>query len=74
MSKTLFQKIADREITGDIVYEDDQVLAFRDIRPAATMVGVTGLVDPDMLLEIEADEKVNPVEAMRQTYDKLESK
>lgn len=28
---------------------------FRDIRPAATMVGVTGLVDPDMLLEIEAD-------------------
>ena len=35
MSKTLFQKIADREITGDIVYEDDQVLAFRDIRPAA---------------------------------------
>jgi enamine deaminase RidA (YjgF/YER057c/UK114 family) len=28
---------------------------FRDIRPAATMVGVTGLVDPDMLLEMEAD-------------------
>jgi enamine deaminase RidA (YjgF/YER057c/UK114 family) len=28
---------------------------FRDIRPASTMVGVTGLVDPDMLLEIEAD-------------------
>jgi len=28
---------------------------FRDIRPAATMVGVTGLVDPEMLVEIEAD-------------------
>ena len=28
---------------------------FRDIRPAATMVEVTGLVDPDMLVEIEAD-------------------
>jgi enamine deaminase RidA (YjgF/YER057c/UK114 family) len=28
---------------------------FRDIRPAATMVEVSGLVDPDMLLEIEAD-------------------
>ncbi len=28
---------------------------FRDIRPAATMVAVTGLVDPDMLVEIEAD-------------------
>ena len=35
MSKTLFQKIADREIQGDIVYEDDLVFAFRDIRPAA---------------------------------------
>jgi enamine deaminase RidA (YjgF/YER057c/UK114 family) len=28
---------------------------FRDIRPAATMVGVTGLVDPEMLVEIEVD-------------------
>jgi enamine deaminase RidA (YjgF/YER057c/UK114 family) len=28
---------------------------FRDIRPVATMVGVTGLVDPEMLVEIEAD-------------------
>jgi histidine triad (HIT) family protein len=34
MSKTLFQKIADREIPADIVYEDNLVLAFRDIRPA----------------------------------------
>jgi len=28
---------------------------FRDIRPVATMVGVTGLVSPEMLVEIEAD-------------------
>lgn len=28
---------------------------FGDIRPASTMVGVSGLVDPNMLLEIEAD-------------------
>jgi enamine deaminase RidA (YjgF/YER057c/UK114 family) len=28
---------------------------FRDIRPASTMVGVTGLVDPNTLVEIEAD-------------------
>lgn len=28
---------------------------FRDIRPAATMVGVTALVGPDMLVEIEVD-------------------
>lgn len=29
--------------------------AFRDVRPAATMVGVTRLVDPRMLVEIEVD-------------------
>jgi enamine deaminase RidA (YjgF/YER057c/UK114 family) len=28
---------------------------FREIRPASTLVGVTGLVDPAMLVEIEAD-------------------
>jgi enamine deaminase RidA (YjgF/YER057c/UK114 family) len=28
---------------------------FRDIRPAATMVQVAKLIDPDMLVEIEAD-------------------
>jgi histidine triad (HIT) family protein len=34
-AKTLFQKIADREIPGDLVYEDDRCVAFRDIQPAA---------------------------------------
>lgn len=28
---------------------------FRDIRPASTLVAVSGLVDPEMLVEIEAD-------------------
>ena len=28
---------------------------FRDIRPAASMIGVTALVAPEMLVEIEAD-------------------
>ena len=35
MSKTLFEKIVAREIPANIVYEDDMVLAFRDIKPAA---------------------------------------
>ena len=35
MSQTLFEKIIAREIPADIVYEDDQVLAFRDISPQA---------------------------------------
>jgi len=35
MSNTLFDKIIAREIPAAIVYEDDLVLAFRDIKPAA---------------------------------------
>ena len=35
MSKTLFEKIIAREIPADIVYEDEMVLAFRDIKPKA---------------------------------------
>lgn len=35
MSETLFSKIIDREIPADIVYEDEQCLAFRDINPQA---------------------------------------
>lgn len=35
MSKTLFQKIADREIPAKIAFEDDLVLAFHDISPQA---------------------------------------
>ena len=35
MSKTLFEKIIAREIPATIVYEDDRVLAFHDIKPVA---------------------------------------
>lgn len=33
--KTLFQRIMDREIPGTFVYEDDDVVAIRDINPSA---------------------------------------
>lgn len=33
--KTLFEKIADREIPADLVFEDDLCIAFRDINPQA---------------------------------------
>jgi histidine triad (HIT) family protein len=34
-SKTLFEKIVARELPAAIVYEDDLVLAFRDLKPQA---------------------------------------
>jgi histidine triad (HIT) family protein len=35
MPDTIFDQILRREIPADIVYEDDDVLAFRDIHPQA---------------------------------------
>jgi histidine triad (HIT) family protein len=35
MQDNIFQKIIDRQIKADIVYEDDRCLAFRDINPQA---------------------------------------
>ena len=33
MSETIFSKIINHELPADIVYEDDAVMAFRDINP-----------------------------------------
>lgn len=35
MSKTIFQKIIDREIPAQLIYEDNHVVAFNDINPQA---------------------------------------
>jgi len=35
MSETIFSKIIKHELPADIVYEDDSVMAFRDINPQA---------------------------------------
>ena len=35
MSKTLFERIAAKEILANLVYEDEHVVAFRDLHPQA---------------------------------------
>ena len=35
MSETIFSKIIKHEIPADVVYEDDEIMAFRDINPQA---------------------------------------
>lgn len=58
MSKTLFEKIAAREIPADIVYEDEFVVAFRDISPQAP---VHALIVPKQAIpriaEAQADDQ-----------------
>ena len=34
-TKTVFEKIRDRELPAAIVYEDDEFIAFNDLKPAA---------------------------------------
>ncbi|MFL2697595.1 MAG: histidine triad nucleotide-binding protein [Gammaproteobacteria bacterium] len=35
MPETIFQKIIDKEIPSDIIFEDDLCIAFKDINPVA---------------------------------------
>lgn len=35
MGKSIFSKIIDREIPAEIIYEDEQLIAFKDINPQA---------------------------------------
>jgi histidine triad (HIT) family protein len=52
--KTLFEKIIAREIPAQIVYEDDLVLAFRDINPQAP---THALIVPKKLIPRVAEAK-----------------
>ena len=52
MTDNIFQKIIDRQIKADIVYEDDRCLAFRDVRPQAP---VHVLVIPRKVIPTHAD-------------------
>lgn len=52
MKDNLFQKIIDRQIPADIIYEDDQCLAFRDVNPQAP---VHVLIIPRKVIPTHAD-------------------
>lgn len=57
MSETIFSKIIRKEIPADIVYEDDEILAFRDINPQApTHVLIIPKIEIATVNDIQADQ------------------
>ena len=59
MSDTIFHKIMRREIPADVVYEDDDVIAFRDIAPQAPVhVLFVPKVDYATLNDVPEDDAV----------------
>ncbi len=59
MSDTIFTKIINREIPADILYEDDDVLAFSDVSPQAP---VHFLVIPKLPIQTINDIQPNQAE------------
>lgn len=56
--KTLFEKIIDREIPATFVYEDELVVAFRDINPIApTHILIVPRKPIPMLSDVTADDE-----------------
>jgi len=58
MSETIFSKIIKHELPADVVYEDNEIIAFRDINPQAP---VHVLVVPKV--EIETVNDIKPEQA-----------
>ena len=57
MAETIFSKIIRKEIPADIVYEDDDILAFRDINPQApTHVLIIPKVEIATVNDIQAEQ------------------
>lgn len=76
---TLFTRIINREIAGDIVYEDEHVVAFRDIDgqapthilivPRAEIPGLAELPDHgDHMYILNAAKKIAEAEGLRNGY------
>lgn len=73
--KNIFQRIIDREIPADIVFEDDRCLAFRDIRPQApvhvVVIPKRAIASVDDLTEADEALVGHLFAAMRQIAAKL---
>lgn len=59
MEDCIFCKIINREIPSDIVYEDDEIIAFKDINPAAPIhILVIPKKHIPSLVELEKEDEI----------------
>lgn len=57
MADTIFSKIVKKEIPADIVFENDNILAFRDINPQApTHILIIPKIEIPTVRELKGDE------------------
>ena len=49
-SKTLFEKIISRDVPADIIYEDDEMISFKDINPQAPFHALVCPKEPIVML------------------------
>ena len=70
--KTIFQKIIDREIPADIIYEDDQVLSFNDVSPQAPVHFLVIPKKPITMIETaeDSDGQVNTLKSFINPFAK----
>jgi len=72
MGNTIFSKIIAREIPADIVFESDNVLAFRDINPQApTHILIIPKIEIPTVRDIKGSEHSNLLAEMIDAANKI---
>jgi histidine triad (HIT) family protein len=72
MSETIFSKIIKREIPADIVYENENVLAFRDVNPQAPVhILIIPKLEIATIREIQGVEHANLLGEMYDAANKI---
>ena len=72
MSETLFSKIIKREIPADIIYETDNILAFKDIQPMAPVhILIIPKIEIPKVTDIKGSEHAQLLGELFDTANKL---
>ena len=72
MGNTIFSKIINKEIPADIVFESENILAFRDIKPQAPVhILIIPKAEIPKVTDLKSDEHTKLLGEMFETANKL---